>query len=275
MAPRIRIPKAEDFASLKPELTVSLHFPSPPESMTAILILFHGLGDSEIPFASFARNVNLPGVLAISVRGTNPLPPSLLGEPLDSGPTRNFHWGDDVNLAPHSDGLDADPGFSKAADLVSNRLIKGTLVEQCGWELSDILFFGFGQGGSLALGLASKLRDDEASKPFKGVVSIGGALPVSMIPSQSGRPKAKTPVLVCHGTSCEAVDEDAIDVLKKEFVDVREVKWKKTDSSMPSNREEMLPIMQFFAERLRSGWPFIGTQRHFHYSHYPMGDIFR
>ncbi|KUI52603.1 hypothetical protein VP1G_00063 [Cytospora mali] len=219
MAPRIRIPKAEDFASLKPDLTVSLHFPSPPESMTAILILFHGLGDSEIPFASFARNVNLPGVLAISVRGTNPLPPSLLGEPLDSGPTRNFHWGNDVNLAPHSDGLDADPGFSKAADLISNRLIKGTLVEKCGWELSDILFFGFGQGGSLALGLASKLRDAEASRPFKGVVSIGGVLPVSMIPSQSGRPKAKTPVLVCHGESCEAVDGDAIDVLKKEFAD--------------------------------------------------------
>ncbi|ROV87900.1 hypothetical protein VMCG_10287 [Cytospora schulzeri] len=254
MAPRIRIPKAEDFASLTPDLNVSLHFPSPPESMTAILILFHGLGDSEVPFASFARNVNLPGVLAISVRGISPLPPSLLGAPIDSGPTRNFHWGDDVNLAPHTDGLDADPGFSKAADLILNRLVKGTLVDQCGWEFSDILFFGFGQGGSLALGLASKIRDTEASKSFKGVVSIGGDLPASMIPSVSGTPKAKTPVLVCHGKSCEAVDEDSIDVLRREFTDVRDIKWKKVDSSMPSNREEMLPIMQFFAERLRSGW---------------------
>lgn len=253
MAPRIRIPKAEDFASLAPDLNISLHFPSPPESMTAILILFHGLGDSEVPFASFARNMNLPGVLAISVRGISPLPPALLGESLDSGPPRNFHWGDDINLAPHSRGLDADPGFTKAADLTLNRLIKGTLVDQCGWELSDILFFGFGQGGSLALGLASRIRDTEASKSFKGVVSIGGALPASMIPSVSKRPKAKTPVLVCHGKSCEAVDEDAMDVLKMEFTDVREVKWKKMDSSMPSNRDEMLPIMQFFAERLRSG----------------------
>lgn len=254
MASRIRILKAEDFASLAPDLNVSLHFPSPPESMTAILILFHGLGDSETPFSTFARNVNLPGVLAISVRGISPLPPSLLGAPIDSGPTRNFHWGDDVNLAPHTDGLDSDPGFSKAADLILNRLIKVTLVNQCGWELSDILFFGYGQGGSLALGLASKIRDQEGSKPFKGLVSIGGDLPASMIPSLSGRPKAKTPVLVCHGRSCEAVDEDAIDVLRREFNDVRDIKWKKMDSSMPSNREEMLPIMQFFAERLRSGW---------------------
>ena len=254
MAPRIRIPRAEDFAPLTPNLSVSLHFPSPPESTTAILILFHGLGDSEIPFSSFARNVNLPGVLAISVRGVNPLPPALLGEPLDSGPPRNFHWGDDINLTPHADGLDADPGFTKASDLILNRLIKGTLVDQCGWEMSDILFFGFGQGGALALGLASKIRDTDPSKSFKGVVSIGGALPASMIPSVSGKPKAKTPVLVCHGQACEAIDEDGMDVVKREFSDVREVAWKKADSSMPSNRDEMLPIMQFFAERLRSGW---------------------
>lgn len=213
--------------------------------------------------------MNLPGVLAISVRGTSPLPPSLLGESLTSGPTRHFHWGDDLNLAPHADGLDPDPGFSKAIDLVMNSLVRGTLVDKCGWERSDILLVGFGQGGSLALGLASKAREgprveevkeNKDKQPvdtpniFKGVVSIGGALPASTIPSVSGRGKSKTPILVCHGRSCDAVDEDAIDVLKKEFVDVREVKWKKADSTMPSNREEMLPIMQFFAERLRSGW---------------------
>lgn len=268
MPPSIRIPKAEDFKPLSPHVTVALHFPSPPEATTAIMILFHGLGDSEASFASFARNVNLPGVLAITVRGTSPVPPAMLGEPLDSGPPRHFHWGDDLNLSAHADGLDPDPGFTKAADLVVNRLVTDTLVEKCGWELADILLFGFGQGGSLALGLASKVReeprieeikDDEGGRPartpktFKGVVSVGGALPASMIPTLSGRPKSKTPVLICHGRSCEAVDEDAVDVLKEEFVDVREVKWKKADSSMPSNREEMLPIMQFLADRLRSG----------------------
>lgn len=269
MASKIRIPKAEDFNSLSPELTVTLHFPSPPESTTAILILFHGLGDSETSFSNFAKNMNLPGVLAITVRGVNPLPPALLGEPLDSGPPRHFHWGDDLNLASHSGGLDTDPGFTKANALVVERLIRATLVDECGWEFSDILLFGYGQGGSLALGLASKIRegpkveevkDDKDERPpekfkvFKGVVSIGGALPASMIPTVSGRPKSKTPVAVCHGRSCEDVDDDAIDILKKEFVDVRDIKWKKADSTMPSSREEMLPIMQFLAERLRSGW---------------------
>lgn len=269
MPPKIRIPSARDFAPLSPDLKVALHFPSPPESTAAILILFHGLGDSQASFSSFARNMNLPGVLAITVQGTSLLPPALLGLPPDSGPPRHFHWGDDLNLATQSDGLDADPGFSKAFNLVVERLIRETLVEKCAWELSDILLFGYGQGGTLALGSASKIREGprveevkeanngtpvETPKAFKGVVSVGGALPASMIPSLSNRPKSKTPVLICHGRSCETVDEDAVDVLKQEFSDVREVKWKKADSSMPSNREEMLPVMQFFAERLRSGW---------------------
>lgn len=268
MPPRIRIPKADDFRSLSPDLTLALHFPSPPESMTAILILLHGLGDSEASFASFARSMNLPGVLAIAVRGVNPLPPALLGGPATSGPPRHFHWGDDLNLAPSSGGLDADPGFTKATDLILDRLVRETLVDKCGWALSDVLFFGFGQGGALALGLASRAREgprveevheDKDGKPietpraFKGVVSVGGALPTSMISTVSDRAKAKTPVMVCHGRSCDAVDEDAVDLLKREFVDVREVKWNKAESTMPANREEMLPIMQFFAERLRSG----------------------
>lgn len=268
MAPRIRIPTVADFAPLSPELTVALHFPSPPESTTAILILLHGLGDSEAPFAAFARSVSLPGVLAISARGVSPLAPALLGEPLDSGPPRHFHWGDDLSLAGGE--LDADPGFSKAADLITDRLIRETLVDKCGWETSDVLLYGFGQGGSLALGLASRIRmgprvhevsgdegggkaGQERGKALKGVVSVGGPLPMSMVPTVTGRPKAKTPVLVCHGSGSEAIDDEATGLIRQEFADVKVIRWRKREDSMPGSREEMLPIMQFFADRLRSG----------------------
>lgn len=267
MPPRTRIPTAEDFKSLEPALTVSLVFPSPPESTTAILILFHGLGDSDGPFAGFARSIALPGVLGISVRGTSPLPPMMLGEPLDAGPTSHFHWGDDLTLAPGTGELDPDPGFDKAARLVLDRLVQGTLVEKCGWERSDVLLFGFGQGGSLALGLAStirvgprveEVRDESGAAPpapgsFKGVVSIGGPLPPSMIPSLSAREKARTPVLVCHGSRSEVVDEDAVDLIQREFASVKVVKWKRGDDGMPQDRDEVLPMMQFFADRLSSG----------------------
>ncbi|KAF3063672.1 putative hydrolase C9G1.08c [Daldinia childiae] len=262
-----RIPKSEDFEHLLPSLHTSLIFPEVPETTTAILILFHGLGDSEASFVTFAKNINLPGVLAISVRGVSPLPPSLLGlSPAEAAqPTRHFHWGDDLALSPATGDLDPDPGFMKAESLVLGKLIRETLVEKCGWETNDILLFGFGQGGSLALGLASKLREGEKvvdvteesktilGTAFKGAVSIGGPLPPSTIPTLSAREKARTPVLACYGRSSETFDDDAIDLLKREFVDVREVKWRKNDDGMPQNRDEMLPIMQFFAERLR-GW---------------------
>ncbi|KAK0635319.1 phospholipase/Carboxylesterase superfamily protein [Bombardia bombarda] len=247
-----RIPTLSDFTPLSPALTVSLAFPSPPESTTSILLLFHGLGDYEAPFAGFAENLALPGVLAISVRGVSPLPPSLLSDNgLDtSGPNvRHFHWGDDITISPTTGELDTDPGFEKAEGLVLGRLVREVLVGKCGWEAADVLMFGFGQGGSLALGLAARVGAE--GEAFKGVVSIGGPLPPSMVSSVSGREKARTPVLVLHGKESEAVDEDAVEALRREFEDVREVKWDRRDDGMPRSREEVLPMMQFFAERLK------------------------
>ncbi len=62
-------------------------------------------------------------------------------------------------------------------------------MDRCGWQPSDVLLFGFGQGGSLALGLASRVRvgprveevieeggggiSGPSKVTFKGVVSIG------------------------------------------------------------------------------------------------------
>ncbi|KAK4192926.1 Alpha/Beta hydrolase protein [Podospora australis] len=262
-----RIPTPSDFSHLTSSLPHQLIFPSPPESTQAILLLFHGLGDSETPFASFARNLNLPGVLAIAVRGINPLPPSLLPESAQTfGPPRHFHWGDDLQLSQAEEILDPDPGFTKATRGIMTELVEGVLIGRCGWELSDILLFGFGQGGSLALGLASQLRVEprvtdvtdsdskEKRKQFKGVVSIGGALPVSTIPTVSSRKKAATPVLVLCGRESETVDDDAEDLLQEEFEKVKVVRWQtRQDDGMPRCREEVLPMMEFFGERLRGG----------------------
>lgn len=258
-----RIPQPEDFASLAPAITVGLAYPEVPETTTAILILFHGLGDFEEAYTGLAKTLALPGVMGISVRGVTPLPPALLGlSDDDEMPTRHFHWGDDLAISSTTGELELDPGFTKSTDAVLQKLIRGVLIEKCGWDTRDMLMFGYGQGGSVALGLASRLRDNEqvpgaadgdnaAARAFKGIVSVGGPLPASMIPSISAREKCRTPALVCHGRSSEAVDEEAMDALKSEFTDVREVKWKKGNDGMPDSREEMLPIMQFFAERLQ------------------------
>lgn len=263
----IRIPTEADFAPLaEAGLHVQLHFPTPPESTTAILVLFHGLGDNEAPYAGFARGMALPGVLSVAVRGTSPLPPAMLGLPLDSGPTKHFHYGDDIKVGS-GDGLDPDPGFDKARRAVLEKLVGDVIVGRCGWEVADVLLFGYGQGGSLALGLASSVRmgpdvvdvtegDGAIPRPgrrsaFKGVISVGGPLPQSMVPSVSNRPKASTPVLLCRGRESEDLDDDAVEEVKKEFDNVEVATWKKSQDGMPESRDEILPIMKFFADRMR------------------------
>ncbi|VUC22584.1 unnamed protein product, partial [Clonostachys rosea] len=172
-----------------------------------------------------------------------------------------FHWGDDLLMDEGSGELDGDPGFARARDLILGELVRGVLIGKLGWEMSDVMFFGFGQGGSLALGLASQLRvqpkvvevsDDGSSsansggETCKGAVSIGGPLPYSMIPTVSSRKKSKSKVLAVQ------LSDSNIDTIKKEFEDVKVVQWKRREVDMPRNREEMFPIMKFFADQMRS-----------------------
>jgi predicted esterase len=260
-----RIPTEEDFAPIASSLPHKLHFPNPPESTVAILVVFHGLGDNHQGFSTFAEGMNLPGVLAITVRGTSALPPSLLPEELAAGGPDGhpgfWHWGDDLTVNEATGDIDEDPGFTGAETRIMDTLIKGVLLDKCGWELSDILFFGFGQGGSLALGLASRLRaaprveevtdddNDEQShrrpRVFKGIVSLGGPLPASMVPiGVAEHKKSDTRVLVCQ------LGDDAVDGVKKEFEHVTVVNWQLRGLHMPGSREEMVPLMKFFAERL-------------------------
>lgn len=64
--------------------------------------------------------------------------------------------------------------------------------------------------------------------------------------------KSKTPVLVCKANKKSAVTDSATTKLKDAFDYIEFKEWKKNGDGMPSSREEMLPIMQFFARRLRS-----------------------
>jgi hypothetical protein len=61
----------------------------------------------------------------------------------------------------------------------------------------------------------------------------------------SGRGKSDTHVLACQ------VDGREEGLLKGEFANVQVVRWK-GGVRMPKDREEVLPLMRFFAERLRS-----------------------
>ncbi|KAF7559055.1 hypothetical protein G7046_g5107 [Stylonectria norvegica] len=182
-----------------------------------------------------------------------PLPPAFL--PDDFVAEKHSHWGDDLKINLDTNELDNDAGFERAEELVMGKLIQETLIGLCGWEPSDIMLFGFGQGGSLALGLAAKLAQTKPmegaqqgdGRAFKGVVSIGGDLPQSMVSTVSTREKSKTGLLVCQ------LDSEAVNAVKREFEDVKVVRWRRGEVSMPINEDEVRPMMKFFAERLGSG----------------------
>ncbi|KAK4203291.1 Alpha/Beta hydrolase protein [Triangularia verruculosa] len=265
MAPKI--PQPSDFSKFP---SIQLHPPSPPESTTTFLIVLHGLGDNPVSFSAFPKSLNLPGVYAITVRGVSPLPPSLLPEPAPEYGC--FHWGDDLTLDSGTGELDSDPGFEKARGVLLEELIQGVIVGELGWGVGDVIVFGYGQGGGVALGLGSEVRRLEGGRvgevvegeegegekrgkgELKGVVSVGGGLPGSMIPSLSKREKVGSPVLVMCGEGSEVVDEDAEERLREEFERVKIVRWggrRRGDDGMPRTREEVLPLMEFFAERLR------------------------
>jgi predicted esterase len=140
--------------------------------------------------------------------------------------------------------IELDAGFATSSKLLTSLI--AVLETKCAYPARNIMFLGYGQGGMAALSFLALGSNRE--KEFGGVVSIGSGLPAS----SSMNPKARTPVLVCGGSRSTQVTRSAVDKLKEAFTDVEYVKWEKADDGMMENREEMLPLMRFFARRLRS-----------------------
>ena len=236
-----RLPISSDFPS---SLTLSI-VPPPlnsamPKDPVNILILLHGLGDIHTPFASFARQLNLPETAAISLCGLSPIPPFFTGSDAPA-----FHWGDDILVDESKGEVDLDAGYERAIQVL-NRDVVTVLIEQCGFRERNIIWFGFGQGAMAALGVATSLDHE---REFGGVVSIGGRLATN---TKKVAGKGRTSILVCGGSRSTQVTRSAVDKLKSAFMDVEYVKWSKGEDSMPRNKEEMMPIMKFFARRLQS-----------------------
>jgi predicted esterase len=207
------------------------------QAPTNVLVLLHGLGDTNAPFKTLGQQMNLPETACVSLQAPTPLPFGLDG----------FHWGDDMIFDQSTGEMDMDTGFKQSTQVLLDGVIREGLIGKCGYKAREIIIFGFAQGGMVALQAAAELDGDELG----GVVSIGGALSISL-PLKALEKKSKTPVLVCKATKGSTVTDSAISKLKDAFEYIEIKEWKKNKDGMPSNREEMMPIMQFFARRLRS-----------------------
>ncbi|KAJ5416732.1 uncharacterized protein N7487_000282 [Penicillium crustosum] len=195
--------------------------------------------NSPKPFAS-------PETTIVTVQGTAPLPFDLGG----------FHWGDDVSFDSATGALDMDAGLTRSTRILVSDVVRGTLVQKCGYALREIMVLGFGQGGMAALAIARELglkgsgnTDSGEVGALSGVISIGAPYPLSG--SRVGD-KNRSPVLLVAGRDSVAVSDEAVRRTKQVFEFVEVSRYARKGDGMPSNREEMLPVMQFFARRLRS-----------------------
>lgn len=226
-----RLPVPADFPS-----SLQLTITPPPTCSprpTNILILLHGLGDTLSPFTGLGKQLSLPETVCISLQGLAPLPFDIGG----------FHWGDDITFDQNSGGMDFDTGFEKAVKQIKRDVIEETLIEKCGYVPREIMLFGLGQGGMAAIATAAAM-----DRELGGVISIGGPRPSSV----SIATKSSTPILVMGGSSQTLITKTALMDLRKSFANVEYHKWDKSGDGMPQSRDEMLPIMRFFARRLKS-----------------------
>ena len=223
-----QLPNLADFSS-----SHILSITPPPDSgkPVNVLILLHGLGDTNESMKTLGQRMALPETVCISVRGPTPLPFDIGG----------FHWGNDIVFDQGSEAMDPDTGFSKSFSYL--REILHVLQAECHYNGRNILFFGYGQGGMAALRLAME------SEELGGIVSIGGPLSTDVT---TPKQKSRTPIIVLGGSSNSSVPESAVKRLKDVFEFVEYKQWRRPSDSPPRNREEMLPIMQFFGRRLQS-----------------------
>jgi predicted esterase len=197
----------------------------------------HGLGDTNASFTKLGQQLNLPETACIAVQAPNALI-------LDVG---GYQWGDDLVMDQSNGELDMDTGFKAATRLILDRVIREGLINKCGYKAREIMIFGFAQGGMAGLQAAAEFEGSELG----GVVSIGSGVSQSL-PLKALDKKSKTPVLVCRATRNSKVTDSAVSKLKDVFDHVEVKDWKRNGDGMMSNREEMMPIMQFFARRLLS-----------------------
>ena len=229
-----RLPTSSDFPS-----SLELAIIPPPSSTpryTNVLILLHGLGDTLHSFSQLGKQLNLPETTCISLQGPMPMPFDIGG----------FHWGNDIifSQSSHALDMDVDAGFSKSVAIIREKVIENGLIKHCGYSPREIMLFGFGQGGMAALGAAASIADELA-----GVVTTGGPFPPSAIKDAAS---TSTPVLLLGGASNTIVTRQKVDETKAIFKSMEYHKFSRSGDGMPTNRDEMLPVMRFFAHRLRS-----------------------
>ncbi|KAF4612678.1 hypothetical protein D9613_011710 [Agrocybe pediades] len=217
-----------------------------------LLVLLHGLGDTEIPFSKLGKSLKLPQTAVLALRAPEQVP--FLYEDAFQWYTSFDDLGETI-LHPNP-----TPALQFMHKVVDH------LITDCAWPASRIHFFGFAQGGSVAAEFVLERwkRELESQKKritsgtaggetqpleaFGSVTSISGPLLSYPTPSKP----SPTPALVVHRSppAETALPSGALEAFKKGFSTVIDSKLGPKPEGMPASRQEWESIMRFWSERL-------------------------
>ncbi|KAL1938084.1 hypothetical protein VTO73DRAFT_11913 [Trametes versicolor] len=244
--PRVKTPPKSSAISVP-----FVYHPSDDGTDENLLILLHGLGDTQIPFGKLGHQLHLPQTATLALRAPEKIP-YLYEEAYQWFPSFD-HLGE---LLEH-------PNPTSALELMTK--IVDHLVNDCAWPPQRIHLFGFAQGGSVGAQFALKYWSSELSLQQKALPSSSDSQSSVPAPHSLGSvvsvcgpllsyptlPKpCPTPLLIFHRPppAETAMRPAAVAELKKGFAKVEEVKVR--GEGMPRSKEEWQPIMRFWSEHL-------------------------
>lgn len=205
---------------------------------TNLLILLHGRGDNDGPFARLGKSLALPQTATLALRGPQIVP--LLEE-------HEREWWNETDML----GMAVRPDPSFAIKLLCD-IIAELTSDAYGWRSDDIHLFGFGQGGTLACEAGIALfRRSAANAPSLGtIVSVHG--PLLSLPSSSTSKVPSVVKYVSRGNSTSKSSD--ISALERVYtrVEADALPGRPGEVGMPRDRKEWEPIMRFWSERMRT-----------------------
>ena len=219
-------PRTPQRADFPPSLSVSIVPPTTePEVEHCVVLLHHSTGNEE-SLSDLAKSLlrSLAESAFVLIRGLQAV----------GGGNSGYHWTDAA----------WEGTFIQTSTVILDQVIKDVLMSRCRFQPQNIVILGHGEGGMAALAAAASWQGFELG----GVVSIGGPMPHYVQPESGVR--ARTPALIIGGALGE-INAAALQLIQKSFMytdtDIRN----REDDLIPETQEQLKPLLDFFAHRLR------------------------
>ncbi|EFP89677.1 uncharacterized protein PGTG_15640 [Puccinia graminis f. sp. tritici CRL 75-36-700-3] len=231
---------APSFPQLSPAPVFDYH-PSADGIDSNLLIFFHGLGDTQIPFSQLARKLKLPQTACMSIRAFERVP--FLEE-------EAYQWWEsfDITGSPVS-----HPNPSSTLIKLIGMLDRLT-TDEIGWTPEDIHLFGFAQGASCLSELALLwTRSRSTAAPLASIVSVSG--PLLSLPTIPTSSRSPTPVFLWTRRGEDDTGKWRAG-FERGFQSVQHfLAPRASQEQMPMTPQEWKPILEFWSKLLKSRHP--------------------